>query len=650
MSEQRTEEQAAETFTFQAEVSEVLNIVVNSLYSHPEIFLRELISNASDALDKLKFSALTAPDLLKDDVPLEIRIIPDRPAKTLTIEDTGIGMTHDQLVKELGTIAHSGTRAFLEEMKRRDTASTATLIGKFGVGFYSAFLVADQVEVISLPAIGADRAFRWTSSAGSDFSLAPASRPVRGTAVILHLKEDKQEFLDEWKLRELVTRYSDFVNHPIMLQVKERPSGEGGKKKEERLKLEQVNRGAALWQRSKSEIKDEEYDEFFMHIAHDYEPPLARAHFKAEGRQEFTALLYIPKRAPFDLFLPDYRGGVRLYVRRIFIMEDCRELLPTWLRFVRGVIDSSDLPLNVSREILQDSSVTKTIQKQVTRKVLDLLESLAKDEPEKYETFWKTFGGVLKEGMHFGVDYRERLAKLGRWESSAVPGLTSLTSYVERMQKDQEAIYYILGDSRTAVEASPHTEVLRQRNLEVLYMTDMVDEFAVEGIRELDGKPLVSAMRADLKLAAEPRGEDQEKQREKLSELKDLRERFAEVLGERVKEVRFSQRLTDSPACLVIPEGGMHAQMERVYRAAQRHVEGSTRIFEINPDHPVVANMKALHDRDRRSAKVTDWIELLYEQALLTEGSSVTDPNTFARRLTRLLEDASTAFIREASA
>jgi molecular chaperone HtpG len=620
-----------ETHKFQAEINQLLNLVINSLYSHKEIFLRELVSNASDALDKLRFRSVTEPELLEGGAALEIHLLPNAEKGTLTIEDTGIGMTHDELVKNLGTIAHSGSREFLDMVAQRGQKDV-NLIGQFGVGFYSAYLVADQVEVVSRAAGKDSQAWRWTSDAKGSFTVEPAERPTRGTSITLHLKEDQKEFLDAWRLRSLVTQYSDYVNHPIKLQV-EKTTGEGEAKKTE-TSLEVVNKASALWQRPKSEITDEQYQEFYKHLSHDWEPPLAWTHFRTEGNQVFTGLLFIPKHPPFDLNSPTQRG-VRLFVKRVLIMDRCEEMLPQWLRFVRGVVDSDDLPLNVSRELLQDSAVVKAIHKHVTKKTLDMLEKLAKDKPEDYRTFWQSFGTVLKEGLATDTEYREKLGALVRYESSREEGLTSLADYVSRMKEDQKAIYYVFGESRKAVVDSPHLEALKKRGYEVLYMTDPVDEWAAQGLREFQGKPLVSAMHADLKL--EETEEQKREKEERAKGLGPLSDRMKEVLKEHVREVRVSDRLTDSPCCLVVPEGGSHAFVERLLRERGRSMPHVKRILEVNPTHPIIEHLRAMQEREPGSPQVTEWIEMLYDQALLTEGSSVEDPNRFARRMTALM-------------
>jgi molecular chaperone HtpG len=620
------------THSFQAEVSQVLRLVIHSLYSHKEIFLRELVSNASDALDKLRFRAITAPELFEGDSALAIRIRADRDRGTLTIDDSGIGMTAEELVRDLGTVAHSGSRAFLEQLAKSGNNKDARLIGQFGVGFYSAYLVADRVEVVSRPAGAGGTAHRWISEGKDTFTIEPAERAARGTAITLYLREDQKEFLDDWRLRELVKRYSDYVSHPIQLEV---TKGTGADAKSE---LETVNRASALWQRPKGEISEAEYDEFFQHLAHGHggeEKPLLRSHFKVEGAQEFAGLLYVPRERPFELRFGMKHRGVRLYVKRVLIMEDCEELVPEWMRFVVGVIDSDDLPLNVSRELLQESSAVRTIKKQVVKHVLDGLESLASERPEDYAIFWKNFGVFLKEGVASDFEHRERLGKLLRYESTNGEGLTSLAEYVARMaeKKDQPAIYYAIGESRRVAEGAPHLEGLRQRGYEVLFMCDPIDQWTAESLRSFEGKPLVSAMRADLKI--EEKEEDKKAREVVEGALKGLLERARAVLGGKVKEVRFSDRLTDSACCLVIAGQGPHAYVQRLMREAGRDVPKSERILELNPRHAVLRNLETLIERG--DPQVSEWLELLYDQALIAEGAALEDPAAFSRRVTALL-------------
>jgi len=619
---------------FEAEVSQVLHLVIHSLYSHKEVFLRELVSNASDALDKLRFRALTEPTLMAGDEALEIRILVDRDAKTLTIEDTGVGMTEAELTRELGTVARSGSKAFLEQLA--DKKKDVSLIGQFGVGFYSAYLVADRVDVVSRAA-GEAVGHRWSSDGKKSFTVEPAERAARGTSVTLHLKDDQREFLESWKIRELIARYSDYVAHPIRLRGEDKDGKPG--------EFETVNRASALWQRSKSEITDEQYDEFYQHLTHDHEKPLARAHFKIEGAQELAGLLFIPRSPPFDFGMGREQRGVRLFVKRVLIMDRCEELLPEWLRFVRGVVDSEDLPLNVSREVLQDGATSRAIKKQLVKSTLDMLDTMAEGKPEDYATFWKSFGVQVKEGVAVDWEYKERLAKLLRYASSRAAsgegtgdGMTSLHDYVARMPAGQEAIYYVLGESLRSVESSPHLEELRKRGYEVLYMTDPVDEWAAEALRTFEEKPLVSAMRADLKL--DETDEQKKVKEEKGVELASLFARMKEVLGDKIVDVRLSDRLTDSPACLVLEGAGPHAYVDRLLRERGREAPKAKRVLEINAAHPVIGYLRAAAANSAANEKVSDWITVLYDQALLTEGSALEDPNRFARLVTSLLTEA----------
>ncbi len=644
---------APETHTFQAEVSRVLHLVVNSLYSNKEIFLRELVSNASDAIDRLRIRALTDDSVLGEGDEFAIRVWADAESRTLMIEDNGSGMTHDELIKNLGTIAHSGTQKFLEALEQKN--DDAALIGQFGVGFYSAFLVADHVEVLTRAA-GSDDAWRWTSDAKESYTLEPAERETRGTTLTLHLNEDASEYLSFWSLRALIAKYSDYVRHPIMLgDMRPVPSEESddedseaetAEDEEPRLSLqfETVNKGSALWQRSKDEITDEEYTEFYKHLSHDFEGPRCWTHFRIEGTQLFSGLLYVPSRPPFDLYHRDSKRGVRLFVNRVFVMDDAEELVPGWLRFVKGVIDSDDLPLNVSRELLQDSSVTRVIRKQVIKKTLDELKRLAQDDEESFLAFWKAFGPVVKEGLYLDKDQAKRIGKLLRYRSSTVDGLTSLDSYVERMKEGQEAIYYALGESEANVAGSPHLEALNAKGFEVLYMTDPVDEWAVEGLGTWDDKELISAMKANLELDDDDETADSDEEKPVFV---GLFETMQGALDEHVREVRVSKRLTDSPVCLVVPEGGQHAYLERLMRSHDQTMPKTKRILEVNAQHPLIGNLRALHENEPSSDRVKEWIEILYDQALLLEGSPVEDPARLARRMTTLLQAASATALKE---
>ncbi len=619
---------------FQAEVGRVLSLVINSLYSNKEIFLRELVSNASDALDKLRFRAITEPALLEGSSELLIRLRPDKERGVLVIEDTGVGMTESELIENLGTVARSGSQAFLaklEESARKDVS----IIGQFGVGFYSAYLVADRVEVISRAA-GSDHAFRWVSDGKDTFAVEPADRAARGTSLELHLKEEHKSFLEPYALRDLVRRYSDYLGYPIELETMD-----GGETKRER-----INKGAALWQRPKAEVTDAQYDELYHHLTHDFEAPLARAHFRAEGNVEFVGLLWLPKAAPFDLDDPRATRGVRLFVKRVLVIEDCDAVLPQWLRFVRGLVDSDDLPLNVSREILQESSTLRTIKKAVTRKVVDLLDELANDadKPETYAAFWTAFGRILKEGLVVDDEWRPRLAKLTRWSSTATGSgvaaseandRVSLDQYVARMKEGQDAIYYVTGESRETLLGSPYLEALRARGYEVLLMTDPVDTWSAEAIAEFGGKKLVNAMRGDVTLpASEEKPKDATDGANGLEALMVVAKR---ILDGKVRDVRTSTRLVDSPACLVLAQGAMPAHLEELIRKGGKDVTRGRRDFELNPEHPAVRRLAAIAAENPSDPRLDDFLFVLYEQSLLAEGSPLEDPNGFAKRVTSLL-------------
>lgn len=614
------------THAFEAEVAQVLHLVIHSLYRNKEIFLRELVSNASDALDKRRFRAITDADLAEGD--LHLRLLPDVKGGTLTIWDNGIGMTQAELIENLGTVAKSGTRAFLEQLK--DNKGDVNLIGQFGVGFYSAFLVADRVEVVSRAA-GSDDAFRWSSDGKESFTVEPAERDQAGTSITLHLAEEfKEQFTREWTLRDLVRRYSDYVSYPIRLEVT-RTEKDDDDNETTTTELEQINEASALWRRPAEEITDEQYEEFYRHLTHDFGAPLARAHFKVEGNQEFTSLLFVPERPPFDLFDQNAKHGIRLYVNRVFIMDDCEELLPVWLRFVRGVVDSSDLPLNVSRDVLQDSRAARVIKKRVTKKVLEVLQTLQADEPEKYATFWDAFGKVLKEGVHYDAGNRDQIAKLARFRTTHDDEWTTLAQYVERMPEGQSEIYYAVGQSASKLKASPHLEGLAKKGYEVLLMTDTIDQWFVDSLAVFDERKLVSAMQAELDLD----DEDDEKEDEPKS-LGAFEDAVKEVLGEKVADVKPSTRLSDSPVCLVFPKGGVPSHIERMLREHQDGLPAVKRVLELNPGHPLIEKLKGRHDADGLDA-VRDDIELLYDQALLLEGTPLDDPARFARRMTQLM-------------
>ncbi len=619
---------------FQAEVTQVLSLVINSLYSNQEIFLRELVSNASDALDRVRFRGLQEPELLDEGETLRVRIRPDRAAKTLTIEDNGDGMTAADLERNLGTVAWSGTRDFVEKLKAAQSAKDQglQLIGQFGVGFYSSYLVADRVEVVSRAADSSE-AFRWNSDGRESFTIEPAQREERGTSIVLHLKDDCLDLIEPLRLRSLIERYSDYIEYPIELFVSKEGDAEG--------EYEAVNRASAVWQRKPAEVTQEQYDEFYRHLAHDWEKPLAQRHFHIEGTQMFKGLLFVPRRPRWNLFEANAKHGVRLHVQRVFVMDEAEELVPRWLRFLVGVIDSEDLPLNVSRELLQDSKAVRVIRQQVISQTVDLLTDLAKEKDSDYKEFWSNFGAVFKESLHFDPDQKGRVVDLFRFASTADDEVTSLAAYVERMREGQPAIYYATGTDGAALRRSPHLEALRKRGYEVLLLTDAVDPFIVERIGEYSGRSLVSATDEKLELPPEET-QDGEPPRDSTAstpeEAKPLLERAGEVLKDQVGEVRVSSRLTDSPACLVVPEGGLAPHLERMLRATQ-NVQGplTKRILEVNLDHPLVAGLQRVHARDGATEQVEQWIRLLYDQALLAEGSPVEDPSRLAKQLGELL-------------
>ncbi len=619
---------SAVSHSFQAEVSQVLRLVIHSLYSNQEIFLRELLSNASDALDKRRFSALQSPELWNADETLKVRLIPNKEQGTLTIWDNGIGMNEAELTQSLGTIAWSGSREFLKKVEGQSAESRdlPQLIGQFGVGFYSSFLVAERVEVTSRAA-GTTTAFRWESTGEGGFSIDAAERDAVGTSIVLHLKKESLEYADPYRLRQLVERYSDYLSYPIEL-LKTGTDGE----------FELINRGTALWQRSPKDVTAEQYDELYKHLTHDWEPPLAHRHFRIEGTQEFSGLVYVPARAQVDLFEPDAKHGVRLHVRRVLIMESCEELLPRWLRFVRGVVDSEDLPLNVSREVLQDSKIVRVIKKQVQNQVLDALADLAQDKPADYDKFWGLFGPILKEGLHFDPETGDKLNKLLRYESAATGKLVSLDQYLEAAPADQQAIYYVTAPSKAVASQSPHLEQVRKKGYDVLLMTDAVDPFAVSGLSEYGGKPVISVASPDLKLGGVDGDKPEEPQSKEQTALID---RFGSVLKEQISSAKASSRLLDSPACLIVPDGGLPPQIERMLRAQGRELPKAQRVLELNLEHPLLKNLQQLEDAAPGSDSVQEWMHLIYDQALLAEGSPIEDPAAFAKRLTRLFTSAS---------
>ncbi|MFT3907148.1 MAG: molecular chaperone HtpG [Steroidobacteraceae bacterium] len=621
---------APETLGFQAEVRDLLRLMIHSLYSHREIFLRELISNASDANDKLRFLALADSSLLADDPELAIWVEADAKAGTLTIRDNGVGLSREEAIAHLGTIAKSGTAEFFQRLSG-DQQRDAQLIGQFGVGFYSAFIVAERVEVFSRRAgQPPESAVRWESRGEGEFSIETLTRAERGTSVVLHLKEDAREFLDHWRLRSLVQRYSDHIAFPVRMP----------KEGAATLEFEAVNQAQALWLRPKGELTDTEYQDFYKHIAHDGAEPLAWSHNRVEGKREYTSLLYLPGRAPFDLWQRDAARGLKLYVRRVFIMDDAEQFLPLYLRFIKGVVDSSDLPLNVSRELLQQDREVEAMRAALTRRALDMLTRLAQEQPDKYRSFWKEFGRVLKEGLGEDHANRERLLPLLRFASTASDGEeegTSLAEYVARMKSGQERIYYIVADSLAAARHSPHLEQLRAKGVEVLLMADRVDEWAMGFLTEFDGKPFKDVARGDLELGALADESDR-----KAAELVDtasqpLLARFKSALGEKVAEVRSTQRLHDSPAVLVRGEGEMSEALRRMLEASGQKLPETRPALELNVTHPLLQHMQKLGQDESRSEEFNELAQILYEQAQLTDGTQLANPAQFAQRLSRLL-------------
>ncbi len=622
-----TVETHKETLDFQAEVQQLLHLMIHSLYSNKEIFLRELVSNASDACDKLRFEALSDDALYEGDTELKIHVSFDKDARTVTIRDNGIGMSRQEVTDNIGTIAKSGTRQFFESLTG-DQAKDSRLIGQFGVGFYSAFIIADRVTLTTRRAgLGAEHGVRWSSEGQGAYTLETLERPERGTEVVLHLKEGEDEFLDGMRLQHIIKRYSDHISLPILM-----PSED----KEKEGEWEAVNQASALWARPKSEISEEEYKEFYTHVAHDFDEPLAHIHNRVEGTQAYTTLFYIPKRAPFDLWDRDKRHGIKLYVRRVFIMDDAEQLMPTYLRFVRGVVDSDDLPLNVSREILQRNRHIDAIRGASVKKVLGLLEDLAENDKDKYAEFWSNFGQVLKEGPGEDFANRERIAKLLRFASTHNDGDAqdvSLGDYVSRMKEGQEAIYYITADSHAAARHSPHLEVFRKKGIEVLLLSDRVDEWLTSHLPEFDGKPLRSVAKGALDLGKLEDEEEKAQHEQESSAHADLLKRMKEVLGDKVREVRVSHRLTSSPSCLVVEEHDMALSMQKLLRQAGHQVPELQPFLEINAGHPLVQRLEQESDEERFG----DLTHVLFDQAMLAEGGQLDNPAAFVGRLNELL-------------
>lgn len=628
-----------ETHGFQTEVKQLLNLMIHSLYSNKEIFLRELVSNASDAADKLRFAALSNGDLFEDDANLRVRVSCDADLKTITISDNGIGMTRDEVIEHLGTIAKSGTAEFFSKLSG-DQAKDSQLIGQFGVGFYSAFIVADKVTVRTRKAgVAHDRAVEWESAGEGEFSIADITKETRGTDVILHIKDEDVQFLDKYKLRQILTKYSDHIGMPVEMWKDPIPATEneeGEKTEEVPGEWEKITKATALWTRDKSEISDDEYKEFYKHIGHDWEDPLSWSHNKVEGNNEYTSLLYIPKKAPWDMWNRDRQKGLKLYVQKVFIMDDAEQFMPTYLRFVKGLLDSNDLPLNVSREILQDSKVTQALRKGCTTRVLKMLERMGKKDQENYQLFWNEFGQVLKEGPAEDMGNKEQICKLFRFSSthtdSSVQNV-SLDSYIERMKEGQDTIYYIVTESFEASKNSPHLEIFRKKGIEVLLMHDRMDEWMMSQLTEYDGKKFQSVTSGKLDLSDMEDEETKKAQEETEKEYQSFIERVKEALGDQVAEVRVSHRLTNSPSCVVAGDNDMGAQMAKLMESMGQPVPENKPVFELNPDHELV---KIVAD-EQDDEQFKQWSEVLLDQALLSERGSLKDPGTFVQRMNGLM-------------
>ncbi|CAI0733123.1 High temperature protein G [Serratia grimesii] len=615
-----------ETRGFQSEVKQLLHLMIHSLYSNKEIFLRELISNASDAADKLRFRALSTPELYEGDGELRVRLSFDKDKRTLTIADNGIGMSREEVIENLGTIAKSGTKAFLESIGS-DQAKDSQLIGQFGVGFYSAFIVADKVTVRTRAAgAAADQGVFWESVGEGDYTIADISKEDRGTEITLHLREGEDEYLDAWRLRSVIGKYSDHIALPVEIETKNEEDGT--------VTWEKINKAQALWTRGKADVTDEEYKEFYKHIAHDFTDPLSWSHNRVEGKQEYTSLLYIPAQAPWDMWNRDHKHGLKLYVQRVFIMDDAEQFMPNYLRFVRGLIDSNDLPLNVSREILQDSRVTQNLRGALTKRVLQMLEKLAKDDAEGYQKFWQQFGLVLKEGPAEDGSNKEAIAKLLRFASThgdSSAQTVSLEEYVGRMAEGQEKIYYITADSYAAAKSSPHLELFRKKGIEVLLLSDRIDEWMMSYLTEFDGKPFQSVSKADD--ALDKLADETEEQKAAEKQLEPFVDRVKTLLGDRVKDVRLTHRLTDTPAIVITDADEMSTQMAKLFAAAGQEAPAVKYIFELNPEHALVKRASDVGDNEQ----FAEWIDLLLDQALLAERGTLEDPNQFIRRMNQLL-------------
>lgn len=639
------------TKQFQTEVQQLLDLVIHSLYSNKDIFLRELISNASDAIDKVSFESHSNEALLESDSDWKIKLIPNKEAGTLVIRDNGIGMSMAEVEENIGTIARSGTKAFMQSLKDKAASDSPELIGQFGVGFYASFMVADRVTLETRKGgTAADSGCRWESTGDGSYTVEDCHREKRGTEITLHLKEEFKTYLDEWKIRSIVKKYSDYIQYPVVMDITRTETVKDADGKEiegagtiEKTEEQTLNSMKAIWARPKSDVTEEEYTEFYKHVSHDYDAPFRTIHFSAEGTSEFKALLYLPAKKPFDMFMNDRKKGLQLYVKRVFISDKCEELIPDYLRFVKGVVDSADLPLNVSREILQEDVQIKRIQKSLVGKVLSTLAEVKDKSLDEYVTFWKEFGQVIKEGMHFDYANKEKLQELLLFESTSTEAgsFVSLKEYVERMPEGQKEIYYITGSSRETLEQSPHLEIFRAKGYEVLFLTDPVDEWVVQTLTEYNEKPLKAVDRGDISLDSEEEQKEKEKKREEAQkEFSDLISLISDRLKDKVKEVRFSNRLTDSACCLVADQYGMNANMERIMKAMNQTVPDSKRILELNPDHALLKAMASIHKKDASAAALADYADLLYDQALLTEGSTIKDPLRFTKLVSDLMVKA----------
>ncbi len=619
-----------QTHAFQTEISQLLDLMINSLYSQKEIFLRELISNSSDAIDKRRFEALTNAALLNDEEELAVTITTDKEANTLTISDNGIGMNHDEVIDNIGTIARSGTKKFMQALEaNKGEGDDVNLIGQFGVGFYSVFMVADKVSVLTRRA-GDDQAVLWESDGKGEFTISEANKDSVGTSISLHLREDETEYLDDYRLKHIINKYSEHISLPIKMLGAVPLDDDGEPIEDAEPEFETVNTGTALWARSKSEISDEEYQNFYQGLSYDMEPPLSTLHHKVEGNMEYTSLLFIPKKAPFDLWNRENKKGIKLYVRRVFIMDDAEHLMPNYLRFVKGVIDSQDLPLNVSREILQSDRDIQKIKSRAVKRVLDELKRLAKDDADAYQGFWTEFGQVIKEGIVEDAGNKDNITPLLRFASTHNGDdeqSTSLDQYVERMGDEQDAIYYITAESYQAAKGSPHLEMFAKKGIEVLLLTDPVDEWLVNSLMEHNEKPLKSVTKGDLELS----DEEKKEQEEAKAELSDVTEKLSEVLSKSVKEVRLTNRLTESPACLVADETDPGANLERIMKAMGQDAPSSKPILELNPEHAIIKQL------DAQSDSFADWAQVLFDQAALSEGAQIKDPANYVKLVNKLL-------------